>query len=47
MSIIEEAIDEGNQIGEPYSMNDWKKQIEAIAGVNPELLGKSNETSSY
>jgi hypothetical protein len=34
--------DKGNQIGEPYSYNDWIKQIEAISGVNEELLGRDD-----
>ncbi len=40
--IFQYVDDEGNQIGEPYSYNDWIKQIEAISGVNEELLGRDD-----
>ena len=31
--------DEGNIIGEPYSMNEWHKQIKDISGVSEDLCG--------
>ena len=34
--------DAGDSTGKPYSYNDFIKQIEDIAGVNPELLGKED-----
>ncbi len=31
----------GESIGDPYSYNDWIKQIKDISGVSPDLLGAS------
>jgi len=36
--------EEGNQIGEPYSYNDWLKMLKDISGVDKELLGPSDNT---
>jgi hypothetical protein len=33
----------GDPNGEPYSYNDWIKQINDISGVSPELLGVSQQ----
>lgn len=35
--------EDGNQIGEPYSYNDWMKMITDISGVNRDLMGPYNE----
>ena len=32
--------DEGNEIGPPYSYNDFVKEIMKISGVSEDLLGK-------
>ena len=38
--IFNTTDDEGEIIGEPYSYNDFIKEIEDIWGVNEDLLGK-------
>lgn len=35
--------EEGEPIGEPWSFNDWKKELDDISGINEDLLGKRVE----
>jgi hypothetical protein len=37
------ADEEGNPVGEPYSYNDFLKQIKSISGVNEDLMGAKND----
>ncbi len=34
--------EEGNEIGEPYSYNDWIQKIKDISGISQELLGNDH-----
>ncbi len=38
--IFQDCDDEGNIIGEPYSMDDQIKLLKDISGVSEDLLGK-------
>jgi hypothetical protein len=37
--IFYENDDEGNPIGEPYSVNDWIKMLNNVSGLTEELSG--------
>lgn len=41
--VFQDRDDEGNILGEPYSMNDALKFLENISGINEDLMGNDGK----